>query len=181
MIKGKSGHYYLRDRLAEVIDEKMNENKDKLEEAERQAEITEMSKTKISVKKVNQLPKLKIKTFKSKKPSEEIPIIREPRQIGEGNENFEDKTLLKIEDVAAAEPAVAIAPIFRPFAPLRLTVIFIFNLLRFTKKQKIIKFFFFLRNRQMLELLLFLFLFQFRLLFLFQLFLLYLDLLLHSD
>lgn len=101
MIKGPAGHYYLRDRLAKVIDDKMNENKTKLEEA----------KTKISLKKVNQLQKIKVKTIKSKKPVEEISKIREPRQIGEGNENFEDKTLLKVEEeVAAAPVAVDEAP-----------------------------------------------------------------------
>lgn len=110
MIKGSSGHYYLRDRLAEVIDERMNEHKNKLEEAGKQqlqqeAEVTEISKPKISVKKVNQLPKLKVKTIKSKKPEEQILIIRETRQIGEGNENVYDKNILQIDQVAA--PAAA--------------------------------------------------------------------------
>lgn len=108
MIKGSSGHYYLRDRLAEVIDEKMNENKKKIEDAER-AEVIETHKPKISVKKVNQHPKLKIKTVKSKKPVEEITIIREPRQVGEGNENIEDKNIQKIDEVAAPAAAEAVA------------------------------------------------------------------------
>lgn len=113
MIKGSSGHYYLRDRLAEAIDEKMTESKNQLQEAERKIkeEEAEIPKTKISVKKVNQLPKLKVK--KSKKIVEEIPIIREPREIGEGNENFEEKNLLKVDEVAEAAPAetVAVEPV----------------------------------------------------------------------
>lgn len=106
MIKGPAGHYYLRDRLAKVIDDKMNENKTKLEEA----------KTKISLKKVNQLQKIKVKPIKSKKPVEEIPKIREPRQIGEGNENFEDKTLLKVEEEVAAAPVAAEPEVGAPAA-----------------------------------------------------------------